>query len=83
MKKATYFVEGYEVSHSECLEYFILYSGYNKDDAIYEFNCNNNEESCNYINEMCSDVEVIYEEVEVYDEFGVNTQNTFNTKELS
>jgi hypothetical protein len=60
MKTAKYFVENSEVSQSDCLEYFILYSGFSKDDAINEFNDNNNAECCEYITELCSDVEVIY-----------------------
>jgi hypothetical protein len=58
---AKYFVEGSEVTQSECLEYFILYSGFSKDDAISEFNDNNNADSCEYISELCGDVEVIYQ----------------------
>jgi hypothetical protein len=60
MSKATYFVEGSEVSHADCLEYFILYSGFSKDDAEAEFSSNNNAECCEYITELCSDVEVVY-----------------------
>jgi hypothetical protein len=60
IKEAFYFVEGSEVSQSECLEYFILYSGFSRDDAIAEFNDNNNADSCDYINELCSDVEVFF-----------------------
>ena len=55
-----YFVEGSEVSYAQCLEYFILYSGFSKDDAIAEFRDNDNVESCEYISELCSEVEVIY-----------------------
>ena len=62
--KATYFVEGSEVSHTDCLHYFILYSGFSKDDAIAEFYDNDNAECCGYITELCSDVEVIYKEEE-------------------
>jgi hypothetical protein len=58
---AKYFVEGSEVSHSECLEYFVLYSGFLKDDAIAEFNDNNNSDCCEYITELCSDVEIVYQ----------------------
>ena len=60
MKTAKYFVESSEVSYEDCIEYFCLYSGFSKDDAISEFSANNNEESCEYITELCSDVEVIY-----------------------
>ena len=60
MKTAKYFVEGSEVSYADCLEYFILYSGFDKDGAESEFRCNNNAESCEYITELCSDVEVVY-----------------------
>ena len=55
-----YFVEGSEVSYAQCLEYFILYSGFSKDDAIAEFRDNDNVESCEYISELCSEVEVSY-----------------------
>jgi hypothetical protein len=58
---AKYFVEGSEVTQSECLEYFILYSGFSKDDAIAEFNDNNNVDSCEYISELCGDVEVTFQ----------------------
>lgn len=58
---AKYFVEGSEVSQSDCLEYFVLYSGFSKDDAIAEFRDNNTPDSCEYISELCSDVEVIYQ----------------------
>jgi hypothetical protein len=58
---AKYFVEGSEVTQSECLEYFILYSGFSKDDALAEFNDNNNSDCCEYITELCSDVEIIYQ----------------------
>jgi hypothetical protein len=57
---AKYFVEGSEVTQTECLEYFVLYSGFSKDDALAEFNDNNNADSCEYITELCGDVEVIY-----------------------
>jgi hypothetical protein len=60
IKEAFYFVEGSEVTQSECLEYFVLYSGFLRDDAIAEFNDNNNSDSCEYITELCSDVEVFY-----------------------
>ena len=60
MKTAKYFVEGSEVTHSECIQYFVLYSGFSKDDAISEFYDNDNEECCEYITELCSDVEVTY-----------------------
>jgi len=56
-----YLVESSEVSYSDCLEYFILYSGFSKDDAISEFESNNNPECAAYISELCSDVEVIYD----------------------
>jgi len=56
-----YLVESSEVSYSNCLEYFILYSGFSKDDAISEFESNNNPECAAYISELCSDVEVIYD----------------------
>lgn len=55
-----YFVESSEVSYAECLEYFILYSGFSKDDAIAEFQDNNNPDCAAYISELCSEVEVIY-----------------------
>jgi hypothetical protein len=55
-----YFVEGSEVSYSQCLEYFILYSGFSKDDAIAEFRDNDTADSCEYLTELCSEVEVIY-----------------------
>ena len=58
---AKYFVEGSEVTQSECLEYFVLYSGFSKDDAISEFNDNNNADSCEYISELCGDVEVTFQ----------------------
>ena len=58
---AKYFVEGSEVSQSDCLEYFILNSGFSRDGAIAEFRANNNPDSCEYISEHCSDVEVIYQ----------------------
>jgi len=60
MTKATYFVEDSEVSYADCLEYFILYSGFSKDDAESEFRCNDNAECCEYITELCSDVKVVY-----------------------
>jgi hypothetical protein len=60
IKDAFYFVEGSEATKTECLEYFILYSGFSRDDAIAEFNDNDNPDSCEYINELCSDVEVFY-----------------------
>jgi hypothetical protein len=60
IKQAVYFVEGSEVTQSECLEYFVLYSGFSRDDAIAEFNDNNNIDCCEYITELCSDVEVFY-----------------------
>ena len=59
--KATYFIEGSEVTYSDCLEYFILYSGFSRDDAINEFNANDMPDSCEYITELCSDVEVSYQ----------------------
>ena len=55
-----YFVESSEVSYSECLDYFIIYSGFSKDDAISEFQANDNADCAAYISELCSDVEVIY-----------------------
>ena len=55
-----YFFEGTEVSYSECLECFILYSGFSKDDAISEFKDNDTADSCEYITELCSEIEVIY-----------------------
>jgi hypothetical protein len=61
MSIAKYFIESTEVTQTECLEYFILHSGFTRDDAINEFMDNCNPESCNYINELCSDVEVFYE----------------------
>ena len=55
-----YFIEGSEVNHSQCLEYFILYSGFSKDDAIAEFRDNDTPDSSEYLTELCSDIEVIY-----------------------
>jgi len=64
MSKAQYFIQSTEVTQTECLEYFILHSGFTRDDAINEFLDNNNPESCDYINELCTDVEVIFVENE-------------------
>jgi hypothetical protein len=58
---AKYFVEGSEVSQSDCLEYFVLNSGFSRDDAIAEFRDNNTPDCCEYISELCSDVSVIYQ----------------------
>jgi hypothetical protein len=55
-----YFFEGTEVSYNECLELFILYSGFNRDDAIAEFRDNDTADSCEYLTELCSEVEVTY-----------------------
>jgi hypothetical protein len=60
MTKATYLVEGSEVSYAECLEYFVTYSGFDRDDAVNVFNENDNPDSCDYLNQECSDVEVVY-----------------------
>ena len=60
MKTPKYYIEGSEVSYSDCLEHFCLHSGFSKDDAESEFRANNTEDSCEYINELCSDVEVTY-----------------------
>jgi hypothetical protein len=57
-----HFVEGSEVSYSDCLEYFILYSGFSRDDAIAEFKDNYTAEDCAYISELCSDVEVQFQQ---------------------
>ena len=59
--KATYFVEGSEVSYSDCLEHFVLHSGFGQEDAKQVFQENNNPECCGYITQECSDIEVIYE----------------------
>jgi hypothetical protein len=55
-----YFFEGTEVSYNECLELFILYSGFSRDDAIAEFRDNDTKDSCQYLTELCSEVEVTY-----------------------
>jgi hypothetical protein len=59
--KATYFIEGSEVNYSDCLEYFILNSGFSRDDAVTVFNENNNPDSSDYLNQECSEIEVIYQ----------------------
>lgn len=58
---AKYFAEGSEVSHSECLDYFVMNSGFSRDDAIQVFNENNNPDCSDYLNQECSDIEIIYQ----------------------
>jgi hypothetical protein len=59
--KATYFIEGSEASYSDCLEYFILNSGFSRDDAVTVFNENNTPDSCDYLTQECADIEVFYQ----------------------
>jgi hypothetical protein len=59
--KATYFVEGSEVSYSDCLDYFVMNSGFSRDDAVQVFNENNNPDCADYLTQECSDIEVIYQ----------------------
>jgi hypothetical protein len=61
MTQAKYYVEGSEVAYSDCLEYFILNSGFSKSDAETVFKENDNPDCCDYLNQECSDVEVIYQ----------------------
>lgn len=58
--QATYLIEGSKVSYAECLEYFVTYSGFSKDDAVQVFNENNNPDCADYLNQECSDIEIIY-----------------------
>lgn len=60
MMSVKYFIEGSEVDYSDCLEYFILYSGFSKEDAKNVFDENNNPDSCEYLSQECPEVEVIY-----------------------
>jgi hypothetical protein len=59
--KATYFIEGSEVSYSDCLDYFVMNSGFSRNDAIQVFNENNNPDCAGYLTQECSDIEVIYQ----------------------
>lgn len=58
---AKYFVEGSEVSYSDCLDYFVMYSGFSRDDAIQVFNENNSPDCADYLNQECSDIEITYQ----------------------
>ena len=56
-----YFVEGSEVSYSDCLDYFVMNSGFSRDDAIQVFNENNSPDCEDYLNQECSDIEIVYQ----------------------
>lgn len=59
--KATYFIDGSEVSYSECLDHFVMNSGFSRNEAVQVFNENNSPDCADYLNQECSDIEVIYE----------------------
>jgi hypothetical protein len=58
---AKYFVEGSEVSYSDCLDYFVMNSGFSKNDAAQVFNENNSPDCAAFLNQECSEIEVIYQ----------------------
>jgi len=56
-----YLIDGSEVSYDECLEHFVMNSGFSSEDAKNVFNESNNSDCCDYINQECSDIEIIYQ----------------------
>ena len=58
---AKYFVEGSEVSYSDCLDYFVMNSGFSRNDAVTVFNENNSPDCADFLNQECSEIEIIYQ----------------------
>jgi len=58
---AKYFVEGEEVSYSDCLDYFVMNSGFSRNDAVTVFNENNSPDCADFLNQECSEIEIIYQ----------------------